>query len=741
MLMTVAAQERSNISRNYTVFNSFFSPGRKAGALTALAMAVAMAVTSGQAAAAQSTDRKPLLMEGKTTLYQRVLSTPACLLHEKADASDAGRTVPALSQYYVYGEQGNMYEVGSDSIGTVSGFMKKDCAVPWKMQLALMFTNPANRNRALIFEQETALDQIIDNEDGASRYKKLYDQVAKTKTADNVISIEPEEYVDYQQKFYLLPILNSVESMYPDGSLVYKHEIASITAKDAENTASATSAQSGGEKAAAGSAASGNANAGSAAASAGSDAGAQTAATDSAAKGAQKAGSDAQATDPSIVSFKSAVVFVIDSSISMRPYIERTKKAVNSIYKSIESAGLNDSVHFGLVSFRADTRKVPGLEYTSKVYLRPGEASTAEEFNKKVASLDQAKVSSSQFDEDAYAGIDMALKEVNWNDYGGRYIVLITDAGAIGGSDRESSTGLDAAALRMEADHYGAAIYTMHLLTSSGKKTHKKAREQYEDLSFNQVLNKPLYYPVNAGSVESFGSMVDTLSRSLTNQVQLATQGMMAAGSSLSATEEQPAEPAPEKATQEQNNALQEDSRKLGLAMQLAYLGRVKGTESPEFLKGWMYDRDVDDHNKQVCAPVVLVNRNQLSDLYNLVNGVLQAGIAGQLSSEDMFTQLQALAAQMGRDPSQLSKSSSIGEMGIMGELLDELPYKSTIASMNVEDWNNMGSQEQEERVRALENSLKYIQHCAGDNDRFIRLNEDADSSEEVYPIPLEALP
>lgn len=737
MLMTGAAQERSTILRNNTVFNSFFSPGRKAGALTALAMAVAMAVTSGQAAAAQSTDRKPLLMEGKTTLYQRVLSTPACLLHEKADASDAGRTVPALSQYYVYGEQGNMYEVGSDSIGTVSGFMKKDCAVPWKMQLALMFTNPANRNRALIFEQETALDQIIDNEDGASRYKKLYDQVAKTKTADNVISIEPEEYVDYQQKFYLLPILNSVESMYPDGSLVYKHEIASITAKEAANAASATTAETAGSSTA-GSAGSQGSAAGSGTAA---DAGTKTAAGGADKSPAAGADPAAQAGDPTIVSFKSAVVFVIDSSISMRPYIERTKKAVNSIYKSIESAGLNDSVHFGLVSFRADTRKVPGLEYTSKVYLRPGEASTAEEFNKKVASLDQAKVSSSQFDEDAYAGIDLALKEVNWNDYGGRYIVLITDAGAIGGSDRESSTGLDAAALRMEADHYGAAIYTMHLLTSSGKKTHKKAREQYEDLSFNQVLNKPLYYPVNAGSVESFGSMVDTLSRSLTNQVQLATQGMMAAGSSLSATEEQPAEPAPEKATQEQNNALQEDSRKLGLAMQLAYLGRVKGTESPEFLKGWMYDRDVDDHNKQVCAPVVLVNRNQLSDLYNLVNGVLQAGIAGQLSSEDMFTQLQALAAQMGRDPSQLSKSSSIGEMGIMGELLDELPYKSTIASMNVEDWNNMGSQEQEERVRALENSLKYIQHCAGDNDRFIRLNEDADSSEEVYPIPLEALP
>ena len=137
----------------------------------------------------------------------------------------------------------------------------------------------------------------------------------------------------------------------------------------------------------------------------------------------------------------------------------------------------------------------------------------------------------------------------------------------------------------------------------------------------------------------------------------------------------------------------------------------------------------------------MLVNRNQLSDLYTLVKGVLESGIAGQLSSDDMFTQLKALAAQMGRDPNQLSKSKSISDMGIMGELLDDLPYKSLISNITPEDWYNLGSQEQERIVRALENSLNYIQHCSGDNDRFIKLNEEADSSEEVYPIPLDALP
>lgn len=692
---------------------------------TALAVVTAVAAASFSASASAEGSREPLLMEGKTTLYQRVLTTPSCKLHAKADASDAGKEIAPLSQYYVYSDTGATVEVGADTTGKIAGFLDKSCTVPWKMQLALHFTNSANRNRALIFEQEAGLDNIIDSDDGAQQYKKLYETASQGGQAEGVISIEPDKYVDPSKNFYLLPILNSVESIYPDGNFVYKHEIASVTAKDSKSSTDTAAKAKGG------------------------DAAAKAASAQATTKANAAASKASNSDDPYVVAFKSAIVFVIDSSISMRPYIERTKQAINSIYKSIESNNLNDSVHFGIVSFRADTKSTPGLEYTTKMYLKPGEAVDAKTFNEKVATLDQAKVSSTQFDEDAYAGINMALQDINWNNYGGRYIVLITDAGAIDAGDKQSSTGMDANSLRLEAQHYGAAVYTMHLLTNSGAKNHKKAKEQYEILSFNQILNKPLYYPVNAGDVKAFGSMVDTLSSSLTAQVKRAVMGQMSAGSSLAASDKLKAEADKQKdandiakkPTNDQEKALVNDSDKLGLAMQLAYLGRVTGAKSPDFLQGWMYDRDVENHNTAVCTPVVLVNRNQLSDLYTLVNGVLESGIAGQLSSDDMFSQLKALAAQMGRDPNQLSKSKSIGEMGIMGELLDDLPYKSMIANLSPEDWYNLGSQEQERIVRALENSLNYIQHCSGDNDRFIKLNVDADTSDEVYPIPLDALP
>lgn len=718
--------------------------------LTGVTLAAAAAFASVAQAAPNATSsdwahyQKPLLMENKSTLYQRVLSTPGCLLKSDPSARD-GSEVPAFSQFYVYADQGDSYLVGNNATGNIVGYLKKDCSVPWKQQLAMLFTNPANRMRALIFDEEAALDRIIDQDDGADYYKQLYAQVEAGQSAAHVISIEPAEYVDYQKQFYLLPILNSVESMFPDGSYVYKHEIASIVSKDAQNVTTALASQKSATTSTSGAtnsssdvatSTSGAATSISAATQQGNAASitAPVNGAEASAVAANGQGDDKTQPNAAIVGFKSAIVFVIDASISMQPYIDRTKQAINSIYKSIEASNLNDSVQFGIVSFRADTKKVPGLEYTAKMYLRPGEAHNAAEFNAKVEQLEQAKVSSAQFDEDSYAGIAMALRDINWNEYGGRYIVLITDAGAIDADDTQSSTGLDANALRLEAEYHGAAIYTLHLLTNAGKKNHSHAQEQYEELSFNRILGKSLYYGVNAGSVQEFGNMVDVLSKSLTSQVRLAAAGELSAGSALAAQDVV-------ETTTKTQEAIVSDSRKLGLAMQLAYLGRVKGTQSPEFMQGWLSERDVVDHNQMVCTPIVLVNRNQLSDLYTLVKGVLEAGIAGQLSSDDMFAQLQALAAQMGRDPNLLSESQSIRDMGIMSELLDDLPYKSRIAALTPDDWYNLGSQEQENMVRGLENALNYLQYCSSDSDRFIKLNEEADASEEVYPIPLDALP
>lgn len=617
--------------------------------------------------------QEPLKMEGKSTLYQRVLTTPSCELRASPQAA-AGTRVPAFSRYYVYARdlELHMLQVGPDSSGHITGFLDERCTVPWKMQTALFFTNPANRGRSLIFAQAEDLTDLVQADDPQPAVEALYSSLASQGQAPGVVAQEPETWIDYTQNFYLLPILSSEEDLFASDDLpVRMLEIASVT--------------------------------------------------DRSTPGAEAGGGEA-----AIGAFKAAMVFVIDSSISMQPYIDKTKEIIREVYKTIEAEGLQDNVQFGLVSFRSNTEATPGLEYTSKIFVSPGEVSSGEAFEQKVAELKQATVSSVLFDEDAYSGILSALEAVDWNRYGGRYIILITDAGAIEGANQYSSTRLDAVQLRQEAEHYNAAIYAMHLLTPAGRKNHDKARAQYEDLTFNQTVQKSLYYPVDAGSVQSFGDNIGIIARAITEQVKLASRGEVAAGSAAA-----------------DQNSLEQDLALVGQAMRLRFLGTQSGQRAPEIIRGFMADRDLIKHHQPTATPVVLLTKAQLSDLYDVCSSLLEQAGIGMLAPSEMFSNLLSLAAAMNNDPELAARQStlSIAQMGLLGEYLDDLPYRSTIAGLSEEDWIMMSPEEQNNLIRDLESKLEYYRRCIEDVDRWLSLAPDASDQEAVYPVPLESLP
>ena len=634
----------------------------------------------------------PLLMEGKTTLYQRVLTTPSCVLTPLGGGP--GSRVPAFTRYYVYAAEGDRLRVGANADGVLAGTIPRSCTVEWKQQMALMFTNPAGRDRAIIFDSREKLEELIAAENPEKAVRPIIEALDAGQTLDYVVAREPDTYIDFTKQFYLLPILDSAENIFADNNTVRQLKIASVNAS-AHPPASAE-----------GDAAS-------------------------------------PAPEGDITSFKAALVFVIDASISMQPYIDRTKTAIRTIIRKLEheqgpASSLIDSVHFGLVAFRSNTRAVPGLQWESKTFVRPGEATSVGEFNRALAGLRQATVSSALFDEDAYSGISRALSEVDWQRYGGRYIVLITDAGAIEGGDQLSSTGLDARELRLEAEHHGAAVYALHLLTAIGHANHAKARAQYEDLTFNAILQKPLYYAVDAGNVEAFGTMIDSLAAAIASQVRLASEGKLSAGSAVSASEPEQQGPGQAAAT-----AMGKDLMLLGYAMQLAYLGSKQHVAASDFLEGWIADRDLIHTTQPTATPVVLLNKAQLSDLHDLVRKIIEAANQGVISPDAMFDQLKAIALSMGKDPNQLRDSSSlkIGSFDLLGEYLDDLPYRSEIANIDESYWQTMSAQEQDNLIKSLESKLNYYQLYHDDTTRWVRLADDADESEAVYPVPLEALP
>ncbi|MBX7021002.1 VWA domain-containing protein, partial [Providencia rettgeri] len=373
--------------------------------------------------ASQAQAAAPLLQEGKKTLYQRVLTTPSCRLFS-SETDQQGKPVPAFSRFYIYQrkEQGGAerVQVGPDSQGKTVGWLDKACTVDWKMQLTLAFTNPANRDRMLFFQDRALLEKVLDTPDPATLVAPMRQALRKDSQTEGVLAQEPEYFVDVQEQFYLLPVLSGEEVMTENGFRTRLLNVASVTKHTADQKEPEAAKQ----------------------------------------EPEQAQDQDTAQRTSQIKGFSAAVVFVIDSTISMDPYIERTREAVRKVYSKVEEQGLSEQVKFGLIAFRSNLDAAPGIEYLTRMYADPNTVTSSEDFLAKVADLKQAKVSTVAYDEDAYAGVLEALDKVNWNDFGARYVVLITDAGALEGNNTYSSTGLDAPQLRIEAAKPGVAIYT-----------------------------------------------------------------------------------------------------------------------------------------------------------------------------------------------------------------------------------------------------------------------------------------
>lgn len=634
----------------------------------------------------------PLLQEGKSTLYQRVLSTPTCKLSSETSNQGAGKAVPAFSRYYVYQRQQiedkELLEVGPDSFGKTVGWVDAACTVPWNMQMTLVFTNPAERDPLLFFKDREIIENIIDAEDPTPLIEPIRENLANHQSSPEILAQEPDTYINFQENFYLLPILQGEEIMNGRGFYERILEVASVS-KERDLLDS------------------------------------------------ERGNNQEKSTHQEITDFKAAVVFVIDSTISMDPYIDKTKEVVSNIYKKIEEEKLTDQVKFGLIAFRSNMDGLEKLEYTTKLFADPSTVKDGQDFLDKVASLKQASVSTKEFNEDAYAGINEALNQVNWSNFGGRYIVLITDAGAIEGNNSITTTGLDAKQLRLEAQHHGVAIYALHLKTPIGKKNHEYAQSQYTELTYNDFLNKPLYYPVDTGNVDKFGDSIDQLAAAITSQVKLAYSGEMAAGSALTAESKEVSPRVPEQ------SEIEKDALILGRAMQLAYLGDIKGTKAPSVFKAWITDRDFIDSTKPTAEARVLMTKAQLADLSEVVKQIAEAANSGLISPTDMFAQLRSVAATMGQDPNQIKDSSStkIADLGLLGEYLDDIPYRSQITALDEDTWAGMSIQEQEKFVRELYSKLRHYRIYNEDQTRWVSLSEESDPRDYVYPIPLEALP
>src|SRR5690349_25022292 len=113
---------------------------RKGRGLLFALLVLGVALSYGGSSFAQS--RTPLLMEGKKTLYQRVLTRPGAALAPKPGAP-GGKALEPFTQFYVY-EKANdggaaWLLVGAGADGKTQGYLRETDTVPWRHAITLSF--------------------------------------------------------------------------------------------------------------------------------------------------------------------------------------------------------------------------------------------------------------------------------------------------------------------------------------------------------------------------------------------------------------------------------------------------------------------------------------------------------------------------------------------------------------------------------------------------------------------------
>jgi hypothetical protein len=640
--------------------------------LLAAALLAGLAVAAPPAAA-QS--REPLLMEGRQTLYQRVLSRPNATLRE--EPNDQARLsepfVAPFTIFYVFqrrevdGEE--WLQVGQPVSGPPAGWVSGNLVIPWRQTMVVSFTNPAGRERTLFFDEREPLIDMLESEDLPVRSRELRGEAidGSLPPGSPVVSIEPAEHIDITEQFYVLPILEAQQTWLASGFTTRVLEVASIPLEtDPLN---------------------------------------------------QMPGRDELLRD-----FTVGIVFVIDTTNSMGPYIDRTREAIRRIYDQIGGSEIARRVSFGMVGYRDSIRDFADLEYDTRVFAPLEANQDPGRFLRQIDAMRPASISSRGFNEDAMAGLKEAIDLPGWEDFEGRYIVLITDAGPRQAADPLSGTGLGPAQINSLAHERGIAIYSLHLLTEAGSGNQAYAADAYQTVS-RWPNARPLYFPVDTRERGAFGNTVDRLTDALINQVTIAMDGRLV------------------EIMEDLQDDLAAQTQLVGRAMQLAFLGRRQGTRAPDVFRAWTADRDFDDPRRASLEVRVLLTKNQLSDLRDVLATILDLGRQYRLNPQEFFGQLQSAVANLSRDPNRLGRAefSNLGD--VLGEYLQDLPYTSRILELDERTWLAMGPGAQREILDDIAAKIRLYESYHDRPENWVALYEGAPEGETVFPVPLENLP
>ncbi|MBQ7607348.1 MAG: VWA domain-containing protein [Desulfovibrionaceae bacterium] len=573
----------------------------------------------------------------------------------------------------------------------ISGWIKSQDTSPWDKALTLVFADRMGRDPALFFKSSSDLNRLVSSENIRLGIDRLVQGVGRPNSP--ILATEPRDESVPHKKFYLMPVFN-----YSDEYEQYNLRLLNVGIID-PGTQKAAPTHS------------------------------------------RQPGYSGRQSGPE--TFSAGLAFIVDTTISMGPYIEQTKKFIHSAYDALERSPIAPNVSFAVVGYRNSTRFNPRLEYVSTVIAPFAPVAKRHEAEMQVGSMDEAKVSTHAFNEDAFAAIKTAIDDLDWSPFAVKMAVMITDAGAIRSTDPYSSTGMNENEMADLLAQKGIRLVVIHLQTRSGKKHNLSGViQQYKRLtSVRDGTVKSTYVPLPVRNVDEatqqFSRIASALMQVLQKIVQNASHGAVVAKPKETMT-------APEVSPESSARYMAEC---LGYSAYLEFAGQKKNVAAPSLVEAWVADKDLDSlsqgRSTDSLIPCVLLNKMQLDTLSRQIGILVDAARASRTTdSRGFFQRIISLSSQTVRDPERMQHSSgaNLCQEGLLPEFLQGLPYKSQVMNLTEQRWISMNAMEQDELIASLSAKMRLYTEYHNDVDNWVRF-EGAPPSEALYRVPLTSLP
>jgi serine/threonine-protein kinase PpkA len=683
--------------------------------------------------------QEPLKLAEAPEFYQRVLTLPGAMLRGQPQehADPVGGTLPIFSVLYVYERRtvgsAEWLRVGAKAAGGGDGWLPGAQTQEWRTMLVMQYAPRAQRERAMLFADRPPLEALVHANDGPKRAHDLLTGLEAGQSDPSVVALEPATPVDYSKKPYLMPILDWKADFFADASdtSTFLLELGS-----ANGTKTITSTQND-----------------------------QLQTNTLPPVLGNEVTVPHDNPPPDLSQFKIALVFLVDTTLSMQPYIDRIREALKHIEQGLEADGTVAHVSFGIVAYRNNMDKDRRIEYVTRIYQALDPNADPKAVLANLDHVQEAKVPTPGWDEDGFAGMYDALTKLDWTPYDARYIITTSDAGAIAGNNRLAHyPGVDLENIVELANRKKVSFFPLYLLTPEGNKhpaERARAIKQYQALGTqtgDPSVNK--YTAIPAGSVDGFantiGAFVDQIRATIKATVggQLARpapgigggNGTPTTAPGAPVTGGAPAVPTnrapPPAPSNDPSVTIREALINEIFRAQIEYLGSRAGVEAPGFFKAWTADRDLTHPPYQALRVKVFLTRNQLNGLAQSLRRITDLAKQSALAPDSFFDQLRSLSATMAGDPNRqvAGAFTNIAESGLLPSYLKLLPYKSKMLRMTSEQWRGLQTTGQQTEIDELEYKLTEYQDMYQDLNAWTDFGS-GDPGQAVYPVPLETLP